>query len=178
METQACYGYTIVTPHNHRNDMLDSNNAAFIQTGVSISIAACTLDHLPCMSRGLGCKILEGGQQLAIFVKRSQSAELLNNIRNTGRVANVFNLPSSNRTLQLKGVDARILPFDPADLPLIESHITEFVGEVIPLGMPEEMVRALLSYTVDDLVTVVYSPSAAFTQTPGPKAGEPLVGTP
>lgn len=154
--------------------MLDRDNAAFLQTGVSISLAACTVDRLPCMSRGLGCKLIDGGRQVAIFIKRSQSAELLENIRTTGRVANVFNLPSSNRTLQLKGDDAQILPFDPADLPVIETHIPQFLAEVIPFDMPENMVRALLAYTVDDLVTVVYSPNAAFTQTPGPKAGNPL----
>ncbi|MGB4063753.1 MAG: hypothetical protein WBK19_08010 [Azonexus sp.] len=158
--------------------MLDSDNAAFILTGVSISLAACAVDRLPCMSRGLGCKLVGGGRQVAIFVKRSQSAELLENIRNTGRVANVFNLPSSNRTLQLKGDDASIQPFDPADLPVIESHISLFLDEVIPFGMQENMIRALFACTVDDLVTVVYSPSAAFTQTPGPKAGDPLGSAP
>lgn len=154
--------------------MLDSDSTAFIQTGVSISLAAPSTERMPCVSRGLGCKIIDSGRQLAIYVKRSQSAELLENIRNTGRVANVFNLPSNNRTLQLKGVDARVSPFDPDDLSLIETHIKEFLGEVIPFGMEEAMVRALFAYTVDDLATVVYSPSAAFTQTPGPKAGEPL----
>ena len=154
--------------------MLDRDNAAFLQTGVSISLAACTVDRLPCMSRGLGCKLIDGGRQVAIFIKRSQSAELLENIRTTGRVANVFNLPSSNRTLQLKGDDAQILPFDPADLPVIEFHIPHFLEEVIPFGMPENIIRALFAYTVDDLVTVVYTPNAAFTQTPGPKAGDPL----
>jgi hypothetical protein len=158
--------------------MLDSDNAAFIQTGVSISLAACSPDRLPCMSRGLGCKLIDGGRQIAIFIKRSQSAELLENIRNTGKVANVFSLPSSNRTVQLKGVDAQILPFDPADLHLIETHIPQFLDEVIPLGMQENVVWALFGYTVDDLVTVVYSPSAAFTQTPGPKAGDPLGAAP
>lgn len=157
--------------------MLDSDSAAFIQTGVSISLAACSIDRMPCMSRGLGCKILDDRRQLAVFVNGSQSTELLEDIRNTGRVANVFNLPSSNRTLQLKGVDARVSPFDPADLPLIEAHIAEFLAEVLPFGMTEDMIRALFAYRVDDLVAVVYSPNAAYTQTPGPKAGELLSAT-
>lgn len=154
--------------------MLDPDHCAFIQTGVSISLAACGPDRRPSMSRGLGCKVIDGGRQLAIFIKRSQSPELLANILDNGRVANVFSLPSSNRTVQLKGIDARVLPFDPADLPIIEDHIADFVGEVLPLGMREEVVRTLFAFTGDDLVTVVYSPCAAFSQTPGPKAGEPL----
>lgn len=157
--------------------MLDSDHTAFIQTGVSISLAACAPDRLPSMTRGLGCKVMDGGRQLGIFVKRSQAADLLDNIRSSdGRVANVFSLPSSNRTLQLKGIDARVEPFDPRDLPIVEGHIDDFVREVLPLGMQEAVVRTIFSFAVDDLVTVLYSPCAAFSQTPGPKAGEPIAG--
>lgn len=157
--------------------MIDSDNARFIQTGVSISLAACAPDRLPSMCRGMGCKVSEDGRLVSIFVKRVQAAELLDNIRSSGgRVANVFSLPSSNRTLQLKGVDARILPFDPQDLPIVKAHIDDFVREVLPLGMQEDVVRCVLSCSADDLVTVVYSPCAAFSQTPGPKAGEPIAG--
>ena len=129
---------------------------------------------MPSMSRGLGCKLIDGGHQIGIFIRLSQSQELLGNIRSSGRVANVFSLPSSNRTLQLKGSDARIVPFAPEDLPVIEAHIADFLLEVVPLGMSEAVVRAILAYQLDDLVSVVYSPCAAFSQTPGPKAGTPL----
>ena len=98
-------------------------------------------------------------------------------VSSNGKVANVFSLPSTNRTLQLKGDDARVLPFDPDDLPLVDAHVSDFLLEVIPLGLPEDVVRMLFSYTVDDLVTVIYSPCAAFSQTPGPKAGAPLKGS-
>ncbi|HXE37438.1 MAG TPA: hypothetical protein VN639_03115 [Azonexus sp.] len=156
--------------------MLDSDNAAFILTGVSISLAACGSDRLPSMSRGMGCKLIDGGRQIGVFINSSQAADLLEHIRASGRVANVFSLPSSNRTLQLKGVDARILPFAADDLPIIAAHVADFVREVLPLGMSETVVRAIFACEAADLVTVVYSPSAAFTQTPGPKAGEPLAG--
>ena len=155
--------------------MLDSDNAAFILTGVSISLASCGPDRLPSMSRGLGCKLIDGGRQVSIFLRRSQSEALLENICSSGgRVANVFSLPSSNRTLQLKGSNARIVPFVAEDIPVIDGHIADFVLEVVPLGMSEAVVRAILAYQPDDLVSVVYSPSAAFSQTPGPKAGAPL----
>ena len=158
--------------------MLDSDNAAFIQSGVSISLAACGPDHLPSVSRGLGCKVLADGRQVGVFLRRAQSLDLLENIGSSGRLANVFSLPSSNRTLQLKGLDARIQPFEVADLPIIKAHIADFVAEVLPLCLPEEVVRTLFAYTADDLVMVVYTPVAAFSQTPGPKAGEALGAKP
>ena len=158
--------------------MLDSDHTAFIQSGVSISLAACGPDRLPSMSRGLGCKLIDGGHQVGIFIKRSQSVDLLKNIEHSGRVANVFSLPSSNRTVQLKGIDARAVPFDTADLPLVEAHIADFLREVVPMGMSEKVVSTMLAFSTDDLVTVVYSPSAAFSQTPGPKAGQPIAKAP
>ncbi|NJD25818.1 MAG: hypothetical protein FIB06_10485 [Betaproteobacteria bacterium] len=154
--------------------MLDPEIVAFIQTGVSISLAARGPDRLPSMSRGLGCKLSPDGRLLHVFLRRSQSSALIDNIGDNGQVANVFSLPSSNRTVQLKGNDARVVRFDPADGPIVDRHIADFLREVVPLGTPEAVVRTILAYEPDDLVTVVYSPAAAFSQTPGPKAGKPL----
>ena len=158
--------------------MLDRANVVFIQGGVSISLAALAPDRRPSMSRGMGCKVIDGGRQVVIFVKRSQSADLLEGIASNGRVANVFSLPSSHRTLQLKGSDARVRPFDASDLKVIEAHVADFVRQVVPLGMREDMVRALFACTADDLSSVLYTPCAAYSQTPGPKAGESLAGAP
>ena len=155
--------------------MLDSDTATFIQSGVSISLAAAGgASGLPCMSRGLGCKVLDEGRRVGIFVGRSQARELLDNIRCSGRVANVFSLPSSNLTVQLKGVDARVLPCEEADLAIVSAHIDAFLEEVLPLGLSEAVVRAIFAYRAEDVALVVYTPSAGFSQTPGPQAGEPL----
>jgi hypothetical protein len=156
--------------------MLDADNAAFIQTGVSISLATCGADRLPNLIRGLGCKLLAGGQRVGIFVSASLASAVFRDIRANRRLAGVFSLPSSNRTLQLKGDDAEVLPFDPADLPIIDRHIAAFYVEVAPEGVPEAVVRTVFSYRPDDLAMVVFSPSAAFSQTPGPKAGQSIGG--
>lgn len=154
--------------------MLDHDHFAFIQSGVSITLAACAPGRLPSMSRGYACKLLEDGRRVCIAVRRSQAAEALENVRLTGRVAVAFSQPTTNRTVQLKGADARVVAFDAADEDLIRQHVEDFVPEAVALGTPEEMVRALLSHTLEDMVAVVFSPCAGFDQTPGPKAGEPL----
>lgn len=155
-------------------NVLDTDTAAFIQTGVSISVASANAERLATMARGMGCKLIDGGQRVSIFVQRSQSVELLANIASSRRVACVFSLPSSNRTVQLKGMDAQWGPFDPADLPVIQKHIADFVVQVVPLGTPEAVVHQLLHDRPDDLATVTFTPNASFSQTPGPKAGEAL----
>ncbi len=158
--------------------MIDDDNAAFIQTGVAISLAACGADRMPNNARALGCKLVECGQRVAIFARASQCQALFANLRENGRVAAVFSLPSSNRTLQLKGDDAQIGDFDPADLALIERHTDAFLLEVLPEGVSELAVRTIHAYAPEDLVTIVFTPCAAFSQTPGPRAGQPLTSTP
>lgn len=156
--------------------MLDDDNAAFIQTGVSISLASCGETRLPNLVRALGCKLLDGGRRLGIFVQSSGAAAVLADIHANGRIASVFCLPSTNRTLQLKGVDAMVEAFDPADVAVIERHLAAFVLEVEPEGVSEAIVRTIFAYRPDELVMVVFSPCAAFSQTPGPKAGQAIGG--
>ena len=158
--------------------MLDHDIVTFIQSGVSITLAACAPGRMPSMSRGFACKPLAGGGAIGIVLPRTQAAEVLDNIRLTGRVAAAFSQPTTNRTAQLKGGDARIVAFDPADESLVRQHIDEFVPEAVALGTPEEMVRALLSYLSENLVMVVFTPTSGFDQTPGPKAGQPLPARP
>lgn len=151
--------------------MLDQEHAAFIQTGVSVNLASCDADGLGSMIRGLACKVLDDGR-VAIFVQRTPCRDLLANVERSGNVASVFSQPSTHRTLQLKGRDPRITTVDPCDLAIIRRHTDEFVQEVVPLGVPEAIIRTV--YTCDplDLAAVVFTPCAVFIQTPGPRAGE------
>ncbi|MBS1131470.1 MAG: hypothetical protein H6R16_2472 [Proteobacteria bacterium] len=157
--------------------MFDHDIVAFIQSGVSITLAACAPGRVPSMSRGYACKPVDG-DTIGIILPQTQAAEALDNIRLTGRVAVAFSQPTTNRTTQIKGTDARIVAFDPDDEHLVRKHIEEFVPEAVALGTPEEMVRALLSYQREDLVMVLFTPTSGFDQTPGPKAGHPLPATP
>lgn len=152
-------------------NVLDTDTAAFIQTGVSISVASANAERLATMARGMGCKLVDGGQRVGVFVQRSQSVELLADIARSRRVACVFNLPSDNRTVQLKGLDAQWGPFEPVDLPVVQRHIQAFIDQVVPLGTPESIMAQLLHDRPADLVTITFTPSAAFLQTPGPQAG-------
>lgn len=155
--------------------MLDSDTATFIQSGVSISLAAAGgASGLPCMSRGLGCKVLDEGRRVGIFVGRSQARELLDNIRCSGRVANVFSLPSSNLTVQLKGVDARVEAATAEDEAGLLPYAAAMAARLAPFRVPEIYARTLFSGSADDLVAVSFTPSQGFGQTPGPRAGMPL----
>ncbi len=153
--------------------MLEKEHAAFIQGGVSVNLASCDASGLGSMIRALGCKVLDDGR-VAIFLNRTPCRDLLANIASSGRVASNFSQPSTHRTLQLKGWDAEITAVAPADLERISRRTDQFILEVVPLGVSEAIVRTIYACDPDDLAAVVFTPCAVFTQTPGPRAGEPL----
>ena len=89
-------------------------------------------------------------------------------------MAAVFSLPSSHRSVQLKGGDAEIGAPAAGDYENVGRYIEAFAREIEPHGFSAAMARALLAVEADDLITLSFTPSAAFSQTPGPGAGEPL----
>jgi len=155
-------------------DLLDREQRDFLCSGVSISLAACGDDCDNCIVRAVGCKFVDDGRRIAVFLRRSRSPDFFRFVQATGRVANVFCLPSTNRTIQIKGDDAQVEAFATTDLALIEGHLAQFLKQVVPLGVPESVVRTIFAHDPDDLVMLTYTPRAVFSQTPGPKAGELL----
>jgi hypothetical protein len=154
--------------------LLDSAHAEFISGGVSISLAACRPGALPNMARGLGCRVSAGLDTLTVFLAATPGAALLDDVRRTGCIAVVFSQPSTHRTVQFKGADARIVPLEAGDGERASRYVEAFVAELSALGYPGEVIRTMLECEPDDVVALAFTISAAFSQTPGPKAGEPL----
>ena len=104
------------------------------------------------------------------------AADVIDGVRRSGAIAVVFSDPPSHRTLQLKGTDAVMLPAEPGDAALAAAYRAGFAAILEPLGFDPAVVRAFLACPDEDLVTIRFTPTAAFLQTPGPQAGEPLAG--
>ena len=154
--------------------LLDEDNAAFIQRGVAIHIASRGRTNAPSIARAIGCRVSPDRRRVTTFVPSAQAGALLEDIRATGTIAAVFSQPSTHRTIQLKAPHAVVEPIAKTDFRLIEAYRDAFVAEVIPMGFAEAGIRALLACSLADLVAVVFTPTAAFEQTPGPSAGKPL----
>ncbi|MGE5386579.1 MAG: hypothetical protein ACM3SV_11925, partial [Betaproteobacteria bacterium] len=75
---------------------------------------------------------------------------------------------------QLKGRDAMVEPLGEGDLQRVEAYRDGFVRELAPLGYDARLVRTFLACAPDDIVALAFTPSEAFSQTPGPHAGESL----
>jgi hypothetical protein len=148
---------------------------AFLSGGVSISLASADACGIATLCRVLGCRFDDGGRVLNLMVDRDQAAQALANIRATGRVAVAFSQPSTHRTVQFKGRDARVVDPTATDLDLCRAHARAFAAEIEPFGWSREYVDALLHVRDAQVLCVRFTPDAAFQQTPGPGAGTRLV---
>ena len=154
--------------------LIDAAQAAFLQGGVSISAASCGAHPFPSVCRVLACSVAEDRRRLTVMVARPHAQELLEDIAHGGRLAVVFSQPSTNRTIQVKGDHARPGAPDALLLDAVRRHCDAFVNEVAPLGFAVPVVRSLLDFPDDDIVSITFTPTAAYDQSPGPRAGEPL----
>jgi hypothetical protein len=154
--------------------LIGPDQAAFICGGVGMSAATCRAGALPNMARCTGARISADRHTVTLLLAATPAAALLDDVRRTGAIAAVFSEPSTHKTVQLKGGDARIVPIESGDAALTQRYVDAFMAQLAPFGYPERVIRAFLACTPDDLTAVQFTVSAAFSQTPGPAAGEPL----
>ncbi|NMG27557.1 hypothetical protein [Aromatoleum evansii] len=154
---------------------IDAELAAFITTaGVSISVGSSGAGLLPSITRGIGCRVATDQRRVSVFVVAEQSREVLDDVRDTRRIAAVFSQPCNHRTLQLKGRDAVVEALEAGDRERIERYRGAFSAELGAIGFGPLFTHALIDSGGGEIVAIAFTPCAAFDQTPGPRAGEPL----
>jgi hypothetical protein len=154
--------------------LLDADNAAFVQGGVSIVAASRDHSLVPSIGRASGCCVSGDRRQVTIFVIESQCERLVADVRASGRIAVVMSQPTTHRTLQLKAEKARVRALRAEERPVIARYVDAFASEIGKLGHTQAQARVVFECRDDDLVAIDFAPNAAFDQTPGPKAGKPL----
>ena len=145
-----------------------------MRRGVSVIVASCGRDGTPSVMRGVGSRVSEDGGDITIYLSRSQSHQLLQDIADTRRVAAVFSAPTSHLTVQVKSTQIRIEACDAAADADIERYLLSMEREIADVGFEPRFTRAMLACRRDDLVALRLVPEQAFDQTPGPRAGAPL----
>ena len=147
---------------------------AFIHGSVSIMVGTRSAGREPHLVRASACRVEADGEQVTVLLAASHAGDVLADLRANGRIAVVFSEPSSHRTVQLKGCDARAVPLEAEHQRLLGNYRQRMVPELGALGFSPAWVRALLGCNSAELVAVRFTPAEAWLQTPGPRAGEPL----
>jgi hypothetical protein len=154
--------------------LIDRDVIAFLDgRRVAVSIASRSEHCVPSVTRALGYRISADASEFAIFVPR-QAERILADLRTTAQAAVVFTEPSTHKSVQVKGSDARITPLEEGDWPVISAYADDLVAEICPLGYAEPLIRKIVECTPQQVLAVRFAPTAAFGQTPGPRAGAAL----
>jgi hypothetical protein len=157
---------------------LDKKDAAFLRIEhLSILGASRGTDNIPFVARAIGCRISSDLRQVTLFFAKSDAREMLAQIADNGRFAAVFSLPSMHQSVQLKGSDAREARVVKADFELVISYGRAFVNHLAELGFARKTIETMMSAEPNHICAVLFTPSAAFSQTPGPNAGHAIGAT-
>jgi len=153
---------------------LDADHAAFIQGGVSVIVATRNAEQVADVVRGCGCRVSRDRRRVTVLVEPSRAGTLLDDIAANGMIAVVFSQPSTHRTIQLKGSDARVVKVTAADRAIAARHLRDWSEDLCRIGYTPEFANAVRG-AAPRLAAIAFTPSAAFQQTPGPGAGQPIV---
>ena len=102
----------------------------------------------------------------------ARSRALVADLRAGRPIAVVFTHSPTLRSLQLKAKRATEVALEPGDRERIDAYVDAVARAWV--HAPEDFVRTLLAKGPGEIVAFELEPSAAFDQTPGPKAGAAL----
>ncbi|MBL8384124.1 MAG: pyridoxamine 5'-phosphate oxidase family protein [Burkholderiales bacterium] len=153
---------------------MDDAVAAFLAGRLSIIVASRDAANRPSLMRAVGMRLSARREEVSVLLARSQSTQLLADLAASGYIAVVFSAPSTHRTLQLKGIKARIEAATEEDLARIAPYADNLAAELASVGIDERVARALIAVESADVVAVRFTPTEIYDQTPGPRAGAAL----
>jgi len=154
--------------------LLDDAHAAFVVGRVAIVAASRDAANVASVTKGYGCRLSADRRRVTVFVAADASRVLLDDVRVTRAVAVVFCQPSTNRSVQLKGFDAGEVALGPGDREAMAAHLEYMIEEMALVGFSEAHARASFGIGDRQVAAIAFTPSAAFVQTPGPRAGARL----
>lgn len=145
--------------------------AAFMAQGVAVIVATRNDDRQPEITRGWGPDVSADGRQLTLCVSVPPASATRENLESNGEIAITFSLPTTYRSVQVKG--RATLDGDPTaeQQSRMESHLALFVEDVAQLGLSARVASRLMS---PPFAAVTCSVRELYDQTPGAGAGAPL----
>lgn len=153
----------------------DAKLTRFLGEPVMLVAAVADPAGKPAMARALGVRPAADGA-LDLFISGGQWASVVAAIRPGLPLALTLCRPATYETVQVKGPVLAIARADEAGRAFAERYVSEVGGHLRELGVQDAQMRPWLR--IDDLVQVTFTPKAAFEQTPGPRAGQPMASAP
>jgi hypothetical protein len=140
---------------------------------MSVIVASRNAELVADAVRGCGCRVSRDRRQVTVLVESDRAISLLEDVAANGMIAVVFSQPSTHQTIQLKGIDARVVRITAADRAAARRHLRDWSADLARIGFDAPFATVLHGGT-GELAAIRFTPTAAFQQTPGPGAGLPL----
>jgi hypothetical protein len=148
---------------------------ALLAGPVAISIASRDASLRPSVAHAYGCRVVNNGTRIRLFVLKSEARQLLIDVMENGEVATVYSDVRSFRSLQIKGSDAMVEAFDAEDAAAQVLHHRTTADELVALGYAAPLAHGYFSVPRKaEFATIAFTPQDIFQQTPGPGAGDRL----
>jgi Pyridoxamine 5'-phosphate oxidase len=156
---------------------IDDQLRAFLESGVSVLVGTRDSGLNPEITRAWGPRVSRDRTSIRLCVPLTTSRKTLENLKENGQIAVSFSLPTTYKTIQLKGHYIETVKPNATDLRAVERHREAFCSLNEGLGVERHLLdsfwRAELA-TSPILVAIRFHPEEIFDQTPGPKAGSRL----
>jgi hypothetical protein len=150
---------------------VDDDVLELLALGVATIVASRDEELRPEIARGWGISVSPGRSEATLCIEAPQGSTMRSNLEHNGAIAVTCSLPTSYRTIQLKGEAYDLREPTPQQLADVERHADAFAREAEQVGLPT---GAGLRLVDPQLTAVAFSVRELYDQTPGPTAGSPL----
>ena len=146
------------------DDVLD-----LLRSGVDVIVATRDAQLAPECTVGMGLRVNPDRRHVTVFVARTLVGPTLRNLEDNRQIAVTFCRPMDHQTVQLKGRMVVVRDTEPAEREVQEMHRAAFAEQLAGFGIPRSITRRWAWWPS---VAIELEVQEAFTQTPGPGAGE------
>jgi hypothetical protein len=144
---------------------------SFLGAGLAVIVATSDDRLRPEVSRGWGPALAADGAMLTMCVAAAAASTMRANLERGGTIAATFSVPTTYRTVQLKGPLVSVQEPAAEHLAAVDEHLAAFVEQVGRVGIPASRAPRLREPA---LLAVRMEIRERYDQTPGPRAGATL----
>ncbi len=149
----------------------------FLESGISAVVGTRDVDLVPEITRVWGLQVSKDRKSISLCAPLATSRKTLDNLADSGQITVCCCLPTSYKTVQLKGRCIQKADPSRADLAAVERHRLAFGRMNERIGFSRQRTETLWRRELESsavLVKLRFAPEQIFDQTPGPDAGSPL----
>jgi hypothetical protein len=150
---------------------------AFLESGVSVVVGTRDAGLIPEVTRAWGLLVSKDRKSISLCAPLATSDKTLDNLAGNGQMTVCCSLPTSYKTVQLKGQCIERAAPSRGDLAAVERHREAFGRLNERIGVPRQRSETFWWRELESspaLIKLRFVPEQIFDQTPGPDAGSPL----